>query len=313
MQDPEISIIMPVFNGSAFLNDSIGSILNQSFTDFELIIVNDGSTDNSASIISGFQKDDPRIIFINRPDNKKLPYTLNEALSIAKGKYIAIMDCDDISYPNRLEIQYRFLEENKDISIIGCGYQVFNEQGAFLTVYNPSGCINLAYKFLSNSYFCHPTVMFRRNVIEKSGLYEDHEAEDFCFFSKILRNYKGTNLQVVLLKYRENPANRSISSHDPIEKSAEQIYSDNYFYYTGFRFFADRFYAFHKYNRANVFLLPLLLFLSFLILNRIRKNYNYPFFSKEFLSNAHKPFSVFIKGKSRSMVRKLKEIYFHGF
>mgnify|MGYP000167306634 CR=1 FL=1 len=97
-----ISIIMPVYNGERYLAEAISSILNQTFKDFELIIVNDGSTDGSTSIVRKYMLQDKRIVFVDRKQNKKLPYTLNEGISLSKGKYISRMDSDDIAFSEKL-------------------------------------------------------------------------------------------------------------------------------------------------------------------------------------------------------------------
>ena len=113
-REPKISVIMSVFNGSKFLADAIQSILNQTFKEFELIIIDDGSTDNSLNIIRSFESGDSRIKVISKL-NEGLAKSLNAAISASQGDFIARMDADDISYKNRLEKQYEYMQKNKSI------------------------------------------------------------------------------------------------------------------------------------------------------------------------------------------------------
>ena len=127
-REPKITVIMSVFNGSEFLAESIQSILDQTFKEFEFIIVDDGSTDNSLDIIRSFESADSRIKVISKL-NEGLAKSLNTAISISKGEYIARMDADDISYKNRLEKQYEFMQKNKSIDLCGCSMDIIDELG----------------------------------------------------------------------------------------------------------------------------------------------------------------------------------------
>lgn len=117
---------MPVFNGGKFIRESIESVLSQTFTDFELIIVDDGSTDNTIDIIRSFE--DKRIRLLLNESNRGIGYTRNKALENSKGKYVAVLDSDDIAYPTRLEKQVHFLENNSDYAAIGSGADVWVEE-----------------------------------------------------------------------------------------------------------------------------------------------------------------------------------------
>ena len=127
-REPKISVIMSVFNGSKFLADAIQSILNQTFKEFELIIVDDGSTDNSLNIIRSFESADSRIKVISKL-NEGLAKSLNAAISASQGDFIARMDADDISYKNRLEKQYEYMQKNKSIDLCGCSMDIIDEHG----------------------------------------------------------------------------------------------------------------------------------------------------------------------------------------
>lgn len=127
-EKPKISVIMSVFNGSKFLDASIQSVLDQTFKEFEFIIIDDGSTDDSLKIIRSFESIDSRIKVISK-SNEGLAKSLNIAIGIARGDYIARMDADDISYKNRFKTQYEFMQENKSVDLCGCSIDIINEQG----------------------------------------------------------------------------------------------------------------------------------------------------------------------------------------
>lgn len=274
-----VSVVMPVYNGALYLKEAIESVLNQTFGDFEFIIVNDGSTDESAAIIQEYEKRDPRIICIDRKENKKLAYSLNEGLKAAKGKYIARMDCDDICLPDRFEKQYTYLEDHPDISIVGSSFHTFSSGGSGKDIFRASNSLVLAYKFISDTQFCHPSVMFRKEIIPKVGYYDETEAEDFAFFSRIVKQYKGSNLSEVLLHYRESPDNRSHASRDAIRKSRENIFGQNYYYYIRSGKYHRQFYEFYSGIRFRLIYLPVMVLLANRILNKIRKEYHYSFLS----------------------------------
>lgn len=235
---PLVSVIMPVYNCEKFLKESIESILNQTLKDFEFIIVNDGSTDSSSSIILKYSDRDSRIVFIDRKVNMKLPYTLNEGYKYATGKYIARMDADDISFPDRLIKQVNYLDTNHNIYLLGCAYVPFNDFGKKKKVIHPSESIELAYRNISNTFFCHPTVMFKSQLLNLGYKYEDVEAEDFRFFSQIIQNFPCSNLTEPLLYYREHNTSRSFSFRRELLDSVEEttrINISNYFKLKYFR------------------------------------------------------------------------------
>lgn len=115
MQDPKVTVLMPAYNAEKYIETAIESILNQTYKDFEFIIVNDCSTDSTLDIIERYAKQDKRIKIISNKENQKIAQTLNNGLKEAKGKYIARLDADDWSYPERLEKQVNFMEENPDV------------------------------------------------------------------------------------------------------------------------------------------------------------------------------------------------------
>ena len=201
-----ISVILPVYNAEFYLKEAVESILNQTYTNFELIILNDGSSDNSLQIIEELMKYDSRIVLVNR-ENKGLVYTLNEGIKLAKGKYIARMDADDISLPNRFEKQIRLME-NKNLDICGSHFLLIdkqnNIQGLNLTPINHNMCV---LSLASKVPFAHPSVMIRKEFLLKNNLlYGQSEykiAEDFDLWMRMYeKDAKFGNVNDILFRYR---------------------------------------------------------------------------------------------------------------
>lgn len=202
MNNPLISVVLAVYNGEKYLVKAIESILNQTYLNFEFIIINDGSTDRSLEIIKSY--DDKRIVLISR-ENRGLIESLNEGIEKAKGRYIARMDADDISFPKRFEEQIDFMEKNLDIGIcgtavIGFGEDIKESQWK-LSLNNKT----IKTELLFSSCFAHPTVMIRKELIVKHNLFYNKafvHAEDFELWTRMAEHTKFANLEMPLLKYR---------------------------------------------------------------------------------------------------------------
>jgi glycosyltransferase involved in cell wall biosynthesis len=162
----KISIIMAVYNSENYLSKTIKSVLNQSFKYFEFIIINDGSNDNSRKIINKFKKDDKRIILIDNKENIGLTKSLNKGIKIASGKYIARIDSDDISLPDRLKIQYTFLEKNPKYFLIGGNIIIIDGKDEIIKKERKIINERKLCKFLENkNTISHSTIMFRNKNI----------------------------------------------------------------------------------------------------------------------------------------------------
>ncbi|WP_020405752.1 glycosyltransferase family 2 protein [Hahella ganghwensis] len=227
----KISVVMPVYNGENFLNDAIESILNQTFTEFEFIIVNDGSIDRSLEIIESYSKNDNRIVVISRYENMGLLYSLNEALDRAKGEFIARMDADDISLPTRLEKQLLYLEQN-ELDICGCHYYLINDRGdyidaALVPVVGESFPVYLSY----TTPFAHGAVMFRSSLLAeeiKYGCRGYKSAEDYALWSELYaRNYAFGNVNEFLFLYRDISSSLSKVNSKSVKKDAIRISKKN--------------------------------------------------------------------------------------
>ncbi|MFA5856885.1 MAG: glycosyltransferase family 2 protein [Candidatus Pacearchaeota archaeon] len=203
MDNPIISVIMPAFNAEKYLVEAIDSILNQTFKDFEFIIINDGSTDKTLDIINKYISKDKRIILINNLSNQGIIKSLNLGLKISKGKYIARMDADDISIKDRLEIQYKYLEKNPNIFLLGSGAIDIDESGNKLRFFHPLTSFDLIKSNLPiENCFYHPTIMFRNN---KEIFYKEKmlHCEDYDLYLRLLsQNYILMNIPNILLKHR---------------------------------------------------------------------------------------------------------------
>ena len=205
MSNPKISVIMPAYNVEKYIAEAIESILNQTFKDFEFIIIDDGSTDRTWEIIQEYSKKDSRIIAFKNKRNLKICKTLNKGIEIARGKYIARMDADDWSYPDRLEKQYKFMEENPEIVISGGTMEVCNEKMEVLNQrkYNLSDEA-IRKKLFRYSPFCHPCTIYKKRVAKKMGGYNEYlfDAEDYDFYFRLGLYGKFGNLPDVIFKLR---------------------------------------------------------------------------------------------------------------
>lgn len=205
---PEVSIIMGVYNckKKELLKKSVESIIGQTYTKWEFIICNDGSTDDTLQYLFEIAKLDERIRIISYEKNKGLANALNECIKVAKGKYIARQDDDDISDANRLEKQIAVLSADNRISIIGCAAFVFDEDNGVWGEYSVKKEID-RYDFLWTNPFAHPTVMMRKADLVECGGYrvakETRRCEDYDLFMRMYaKGYFGENLQEKLYYYR---------------------------------------------------------------------------------------------------------------
>lgn len=212
---PLISVIMPVYNTKEeFLREAIEAVLKQTYINFEFIILNDGSTNNAQDVILSYK--DKRIVYVKH-ENMGVGKTRNRGFELAKGEFIAAVDSDDISLPERFEKQIKFLQENPDVSIVGSWFECFPE---LKIIKNPADV-----RFLDVLYGCcvaNPTVMFRREDFKKYNLKytEMKVSHDYALWAQAVIKLKIRNIQEVLIKYRwhgDNISNdlEAVSRDDP--------------------------------------------------------------------------------------------------
>lgn len=200
---PLVTVLMPVYNADLYVKQAIESILAQSYANFELLIINDGSSDGSVNVIKSFT--DERIHLVENETNLGLIATLNKGFDMAKGKYIARMDADDVALSNRLNEQVSFLEKNPEVGVYGCAYVDLKhgqegKQTVFLSDHDALKSV-----LLFNSCMGHPTVIFRTEVLRSNELKYNPEfkhAEDYEFWVRTIELTKFSNSPKVLLQYR---------------------------------------------------------------------------------------------------------------
>ena len=270
---PTISVIMPVYNGDKYLSEAIESVLNQTFNDFELIIIDDFSTDKSRSIAESFQQKDPRIKVVSNLFSKGVVGARNTGLFYSAGKYIACTDSDDIQMPNRFEIQYKYLEKHPTIFILGSGFKLFENDKVTKNLYYPSTSLEIAWLFVSDMYFCNPSTMFKKEILNESPNYPNEISEDYGFFIPTIRKYKGYNIRKTLLKYRQHPNNYSTTEKFGIKKSVRKRFEENFLYYVKSPNNADVFFQFQSQRDLSLKNLGIIFSLSFKILNKIQEDY----------------------------------------
>lgn len=214
---------MPVYNAGQYLSQAIDSICSQSFTDWELILINDGSTDDSEAIISRYK--DNRIYYVKNPVNLGLIKTLNKGIDLCGGEYIARMDADDISLPERLRKQIDFLDAHPDYLMCGANASVINNDGEMTgKIRNLAENNFLQINLLFSPSFVHPTVMIRREVLEKIRYDEAYKhVEDYELWCRIAKQGKIANLKEELLAYRWHDSNVSVLNNELQDKLKDQI------------------------------------------------------------------------------------------
>ena len=169
---PLVTVLMAVYNGEKYLREAIESMLNQSYTNFEFLIINDGSTDSTEEIILSYR--DERIRHMKNEQNIKLIASLNKGLDLAEGKYIARMDADDVSLPERLAKQVDFMERNLEYGLLGTWVKTLG-LNPDKEIHFKSGHDEIRFELFFHNYLHHPTVMFRKEIIKKNNLkYEDY-------------------------------------------------------------------------------------------------------------------------------------------
>ena len=215
---PAITVLMPVYNGFKYLDEAMKSILNQTFQNFEFIIIDDGSTDDSVKIIKSY--DDNRIRLVENKNNLGQSETLNIGLNIAKGKYIARMDQDDISMPERLERQSEFMEDNPQIGVCGTWIQLIGKYNGIAELETEDDLIKI--KLLTNQNLAHPSVMIRKQILENYKLSYSISytvAQDYDLWVRMFDHCSFANLPKPLLKYRihENQKSRKVVEQNSAE------------------------------------------------------------------------------------------------
>jgi glycosyltransferase involved in cell wall biosynthesis len=220
---PKVTVVMAMYNAAEFLGEAVSSILTQSYQDYELIVVDDCSRDNSLEIIESFK--DQRIRVIKHSFNVGASVSRNDALAQARGEFVAIMDADDVCGPKRLEHQVAVLEATPMIGFVGCAvYDNIDAGGAVLhTSHVPEDNDTIQRELMQRWCFFHSSLMFRKSLYELVGGYrkEFEAAEDHDFILRMLEHCQAYNLPERLVSYRLNPAGLSVVDHQFIDALGE--------------------------------------------------------------------------------------------
>lgn len=219
---PSISVCMPSYNAAPYIGECIASVLAQSFTDFELVIADDGSTDDTVAAIRRFA--DSRIRLVEREHGYVA--SLNAAVRLARGKYVARMDADDVMKPDRLLIQYNYMEHHPNVDLLGGGMEFFGaRKGTYVPAVRATP-ITMS-QMLQSNIIAHPTVMVRREALAKvAELYEEQYlyAEDYKLWLTMLdRKLTLDNLPDILVKYRCSPTQNSSRHAEAQQKLVKQL------------------------------------------------------------------------------------------
>ncbi len=239
---PSVTVLMPVYNAQSHLRQAIDSILAQTYTDFEFLIINDCSTDSSREIITSYA--DPRIRLVDNERHLGLTVTLNRGLQLAEGDLIARQDADDLSHPRRLEKQARFLQNHPEVSLLGSQGRVIDQQGNYLGPLDRSqNHVSIRWYLLFDNSFIHTSVVFRRKVVwdELSGYDEAFSyCQDYDLWSKIVFDYSVSNLADRLVDYRGHSSSQMSTTMRAIGSTeAQRVIGRNLYAVFGERAFTN--------------------------------------------------------------------------
>lgn len=213
MKDPLVTVLLPVYNAELYIAEAVESILRQTFRDFELLVMNDGSKDKSSEIIRSFK--DERVRLVENESNLRLIATLNKGIKLAKGKYIARMDADDVSLPDRLQKQVSFMQAHPEVGVCGTWFESLGAPRK--VVKYPEGDAAIRIMMLYQTPFCHPSVIVRKEVLEKNDILFSPDfihGEDYEMWIRLSPHTRFANIPEVLLQYRlhENSVSASNQS-----------------------------------------------------------------------------------------------------
>ena len=226
---PRVSVLMAVHNGMPCLLEAVDSILAQTFRDFEFVIVDDGSTDETAAVLNDYEQREPRLRVLRNDKKMSLPVSLNRGLSQCKARWVARMDADDIALPDRLEKQISFLTKHPEIGLIGSGSINIDAQGKEIGL-TRHPCDDRTIRFMLPFWCCfvHPSVIFQRELVEQVDGYDASmwTGQDYDLWARLLSVTKAANLPDQLIYYRIH--GRSISQSTERKASHEQIIAKVY-------------------------------------------------------------------------------------
>jgi glycosyltransferase involved in cell wall biosynthesis len=221
---PEISVIMPVFNAEKYLAEAIESVLNQNFSQFELIILNDNSTDSSKSIIETFLVKDSRIIFIDKENNVGPATLRSEGFDLSKGEFIALLDADDIALPTRFEKQIQLLKNRPEIGVCGSWFTTFGNNISDKIIRHPEHHNQIKVNFLIDCTIGNSTAMFKKSVLGNTRYSKEFvPVEDYKLWSELITKTQFYIIQESLVRYRIHDTNISQTKIDNVKRSTKKV------------------------------------------------------------------------------------------
>jgi glycosyltransferase involved in cell wall biosynthesis len=224
-----VSVVTAVYNGARFLRESIDSILAQTCDDFEFIIVDDGSTDDTRAVLDCYT--DARIVRLRNERNIGLTRSLNRGLALARGSFVARHDADDVGRRHRLEAQLQFFEGHRDVGLLGAAYDVIDAMCHHVASYTPPQCDTaIRWQQLFHNAFCHSTVMFRRDLLTEDVPGYDERircAQDYALWSHLLQYTRGANLAESLVCYRTHDGAIAATHRIEQQRTASEIAARN--------------------------------------------------------------------------------------
>ena len=205
---PRVSVVMPVHNGERYLDEAIASVLSQTFADFELIVVDDASSDGTADIIAEYARRDSRLQPVYQARNQGAAAARNRGMCLAGGEFIAAMDSDDICLPERLKTQVTYLDAHPQVGVVGSDVFFVGDDLTFrYQARHPQRHALILWALFFSPYFCHPTCMIRRQLLEGAGGYAEslRTAEDVDLWARLAGTTRFANLPDITLLYRRHP------------------------------------------------------------------------------------------------------------
>lgn len=228
---PLVSVCLPVYNSEAYVAEAVESILQQTFSDFECIIIDDGSSDRSLEILRPYAAQDSRITIISQ-ENRGQPATRNRMLHMARGEFIAVMDADDIALPDRLAGQTAFLQAHPQVVWVGGAYDILDGQARFLTTMRLAETNEEIQSLLRDGHtsFLHPTAMIRRSALLQVGGYDETylTAADLDLWLKLAEVGEVANLSQSVLKYRVHTESISQRNRDQQWQNAARAFDESW-------------------------------------------------------------------------------------
>lgn len=270
MGNPKISVVMPVYNSERYIKTSIESILTQTFKNFEFIIIDDGSNDDSFKVIDSYRQKDKRIILMRNNQNIGTSKTLNRGLFIAQGKYIIRMDADDWSYPNRFQKQFDFMEKSPETGVSGGTIEICDKN---LNIKNkrryPLSDIGARKIIFQYSPFAHPATIWNAKLMKKIHGYNPNIplSQDYELYFRIGKISKFANIKDTILKLR---------THDDSSSIIKGKFQEQYAIYTRIKAFLEFGYTMSFFEKLYTFLQMLSIVIippkiKFWIFNQLRR------------------------------------------